>query len=94
MVDPSKMAANAVPRQTIQSLLEQRWSSAQISWHLATEHPDEPAHRGTLAAGTRVWRVHSSRRSALAPNPTAQPDELSGGRFDSLDGCVRLPVHR
>ncbi|WP_394855675.1 RES family NAD+ phosphorylase [Rhodococcus globerulus] len=33
-----------------------------------------------------MWRVHSSRRSALPPNPTAQPDELSGGRFDSLDG--------
>lgn len=45
-----------------------------------------PAHRSTLAAGTTVWRVHSSRRSALAPNPTAQPDEFSGGRFDSLDG--------
>ena len=44
------------------------------------------AHRSTLAAGTTVWRVHSSRRSALAPNPTAQPDEFSGGRFDSLDG--------
>lgn len=52
------------------------------------------AHRSTLAAGTRVWRVHSSRRSALAPNPTAQPDEFSGGRFDSLDRRVRLPVHR
>ena len=45
-----------------------------------------PAHRSTLAAGTTVWRVHSSRRSALVPNPTAQPDEFSGGRFDSLDG--------
>ncbi|WP_082920717.1 RES family NAD+ phosphorylase [Rhodococcus sp. YH3-3] len=45
-----------------------------------------PALRSTLAADTTVWRVHSSRRSALAPNPTAQPDELAGGRFDSLDG--------
>ncbi|MDI9919002.1 RES family NAD+ phosphorylase, partial [Rhodococcus sp. IEGM 1379] len=44
------------------------------------------AHWSTLAAGTRVWRVHSTRRSTLAPNPTAQPDELSGDRFDSLDG--------
>lgn len=45
-----------------------------------------PAHRTALAAGTVVWRVHSSRRAAHALNPTAQPDELAGGRFDSLDG--------
>lgn len=45
-----------------------------------------PAHRTVLAAGTVVWRVHSSRRSAHALNPTAQPDEFAGGRFDSLDG--------
>ena len=45
-----------------------------------------PAHRTVLTAGTVVWRVHSSHRAPHAPNPTAQPDELAGGRFDSLDG--------
>ncbi|MFV9454172.1 RES family NAD+ phosphorylase [Rhodococcus sp. NM-2] len=45
-----------------------------------------PAHRTVLTAGTMVWRVHSSHRAPHAPNPTAQPDELAGGRFDSLDG--------
>lgn len=45
-----------------------------------------PAHRSVLTAGTVVWRVHSSGRAASALNPTAQPDELAGGRFDSLDG--------
>lgn len=35
--------------------------------------------------------MHSSRRAAHALNPTAQPDELAGGRFDSLDGsCAYL----
>ncbi|MFZ2177301.1 MAG: RES family NAD+ phosphorylase [Rhodococcus sp. (in: high G+C Gram-positive bacteria)] len=45
-----------------------------------------PAHRTVLTAGTVVWRVHSSHRAPHTPNPTAQPDELAGGRFDSLDG--------
>jgi hypothetical protein len=46
-----------------------------------------PAHRTVLTAGTVMWRVDSSHRAPHAPNPTAQPDELAGGRFDSLDGC-------
>lgn len=41
------------------------------------------AHKTVLTAGTVVWRVHSSHRAPHAPNPTAQPDELAGGRFDS-----------
>ncbi|WP_213571219.1 RES family NAD+ phosphorylase [Rhodococcus sp. USK13] len=45
-----------------------------------------PAHKTVLTPGTRVWRVHSNHRAPHAPNPTAQPDELAGGRFDSLDG--------
>lgn len=54
------------------------------------EPPDgglvRPAHQAVLAAGTRAWRVHGARRPAAAMNPTAQPDALGGGRFDSLDG--------
>ncbi|MGW5147411.1 hypothetical protein [Rhodococcus koreensis] len=49
------------------------------------------AHKTVLTAGTVVWRVHSSHR---APNPTAQPDELAGGRFDSLGPQLRLPLSR
>ncbi|WP_342661327.1 hypothetical protein Rruber_05077 (plasmid) [Rhodococcus ruber] len=45
-----------------------------------------PAHRTPLPAGTTVWRVHSTHRAAHVPNPTPQPDQFAGGRFDSLDG--------
>lgn len=33
-----------------------------------------------------LHRVHRTRYAAEAFNPTAQPDKLDGGRFDSLDG--------
>ncbi|WP_414706262.1 RES domain-containing protein [Rhodococcus rhodochrous] len=30
--------------------------------------------------------AHSTHRAAHVPNPTPQPDQFAGGRFDSLDG--------
>lgn len=39
-----------------------------------------------LEAGSRVWRVHSSRWDADSFNPSAAPSVLRGGRFDSVDG--------
>ena len=39
----------------------------------------------TLAAGTRLVRVHGDH-PADAFNPTPQPSRLRGGRFDTLDG--------
>lgn len=45
-----------------------------------------PAVTTTLAAGTRLWRVHSDRRDAHAMNPTVPPAGR-GGRFDSADGA-------
>ncbi|QDQ98419.1 RES family NAD+ phosphorylase [Tomitella fengzijianii] len=44
-----------------------------------------PAHVEQLAAGTRLWRIHSARRGAAEPNPTT-PKQGAGGRFDSDDG--------
>lgn len=44
------------------------------------------AHVGTLAAGTRLWRIHSGApdRGALTLNQT--PAGAGGGRFHSSDG--------
>jgi hypothetical protein len=39
-----------------------------------------------LPAGTLAWRIHRASYAATSFNPTAHPSELSGGRFDSLDG--------
>lgn len=40
-----------------------------------------------LAAGTTIFRVHSSGFTAAEFNPTAPPAGLGGGRFDSPEGA-------
>ncbi|MGW4335753.1 RES family NAD+ phosphorylase [Rhodococcus koreensis] len=57
-----------------------------------TTLPDRPppasvtVHVGSLTAGTKLWRIHSSdpNRGVLTLNPT--PAGAGGGRFDSSDG--------
>jgi hypothetical protein len=40
----------------------------------------------TVAAGTRLWRIHEDRFDATQMNPRARPHVEAGGRFDSVDG--------
>lgn len=41
----------------------------------------------TLAAGSRVFRVHHGQHAGNAPNPTVPPSSgIGGSRFDSPDG--------
>lgn len=65
--DPANARARSTPillcGRNIQNLLEQRWSPAQISWHLATEHPDQPAMRVTHEAIHRD--LYDSRAGSL-----------------------------
>lgn len=96
-VRPSKIAANAVLRQTIQSLLEQRWSPAQISWHLATEHPDEPAMRvthETIYRDLYDWRGgcldRSSCRMLRTKRDRRKPSRLMPRRRSRFSGNVLM----
>lgn len=94
-VRPSKIAANAVLRQTIQSLLERRWSPAQISWHLATEHPDEPTMRvthETIYRDLYDWRGGSldrgSCRMLRTKRDRRKPSRLMPRRRSRFSGNV------
>ncbi|HEY4241038.1 MAG TPA: RES family NAD+ phosphorylase [Kofleriaceae bacterium] len=43
-------------------------------------------HEEVLAAGTKLYRLHSASFGPIAFNPTRSNDPLRGGRFDSHDG--------
>ena len=63
--DRARSTSTLLCGRNIQKLLEQRWSPAQISWHLDTEHPDQPA-RVVRAGQAGVRHVAAAAIPGLA----------------------------